>query len=72
MTYLESINNITTFIEIVINIFTVLICIYGLYEIDKSAMERSFLANAIVFILMIWNIRMLVLNILLLMMGLQK
>ena len=68
--YLEKINNITTFIEIVMNIFTVLICVYGLYEINKSVLERSFLANVIVFILMIWNIRMLVLNILLLIMGL--
>ena len=70
MMYLERINNITTFIEIVTNIFTVLVCIYGLYEINKSVLERSFLANAIVFILMMWNIVMFILNILLLMMGL--
>ena len=68
--YLERINNVTTFIEIVTNIFTVLICIYGLYEINKSVLERSFLANAIVFILMMWSIVMLVINIFLLMMGL--
>ena len=70
MTYLESINNIMTFVEIVINIFTVLICIYGLYEINKSVLERSILANAIVFILMMWNIAMLVINVFLLMMEL--
>ena len=70
MTYLESINNIMTFVEIVINIFTVLICIYGLYEINKSILERSILANAIVFILMMWNIAMLVINVFLLMMRL--
>ena len=70
MMYLERINNITTFIEIITNIFTVLICIYGLYEINKSVIERSFLANAIVFILMMWNIVMLVINVFLLMMEL--
>ena len=70
MMYLERISNITTFIEIVTNIFTVLICIYGLYEINKSVLERSFLANAIVFILMMWSIVMLVINVFLLMMGL--
>ena len=70
MTYLESINNIMTFVDIVINIFTILICIYGLYEINKSVLERSILANAIVFILMMWNIAMLVINVFLLMMGL--
>ena len=70
MTYLESINNIMTFIDIVINIFTILICIYGLYEINRSVLERSILANAIVFILMMWNIAMLVINVFLLMMEL--
>lgn len=70
MMYLEIINNITTFVEIVINIFTVLICIYGLYEINRSVLEKSLLANVIVFILMMCNIGMLVINILLLMMGL--
>ena len=70
MTYLESINNIMTFVEIAINIFTILICIFGLYEINKSVLERSILANARVFILMMWNIAMLVINVFLLMMGL--
>ena len=70
MTYLESINNIMTFVDIVINIFTILICIFGLYEINKSVLERSILANAIVFILMMWNIAMLVINVFLMMMGL--
>lgn len=68
MMYLEKIDSITTFVEIVTNIFTIIICIYGLYEINKSVIERSFLANALVFVLIMCNIVMLVINIFLLMM----